>query len=270
MDLDPDGVAARDIDSNDIERALFGTLSIEDWIAIQNVRSSFLAIFQSAALCPHSVDLSDQASALVAWSRGAQQISLLFITFFRQLEEFENLSDADRLFLIKFNLLSVFPIFKCFMHKSSADSSSLKQQEAEEMYRQFYIVCGDSTGVLQALVDLKCLLVQLTEQDPTVLSLLMPMVLFTDGIAMEEDQPALLDGSAVSRAQGHYTQLLWSYLVNRKGEVQTCKYFTELLNIVFRIQKVSKIVRAFFRTQFVTSNIVDQMGPLMQTVLNIS
>ncbi|CAF4453141.1 unnamed protein product, partial [Adineta steineri] len=58
--------------------------------------------------------------------------------------------------------------------------------------------------------------------------------------------------------------------VNQLGEVEACKRFTRLMTIMIRVQLSSKAFREFFRTQYMISNIVDKMAPLMQTVLNIS
>ncbi|UJR16570.1 hypothetical protein I4U23_003471 [Adineta vaga] len=255
-------------DSIGMENLLFGTLSIEDWLTIESVRSSFLSMFQNLHPCQFVFDTSDQTSALVSWSQNTNQIALSFITFFRHIDEFENLDYSDdRLLLIKHNLLSVFPIFKCYLHKTAADHCTSAE---EEKHRQFYKLCGDSSNILDGFIEMKLILVALTEQDPAVLSILMTILLFTDRLSMDENQRSLNDPIAVSRAQSHYTRILWNYIVNKKGEHEAYKYFIQVLAVIFRIQKLSHRVRTFFRTQFITSNIVDKIAPLMQTVLNIT
>ncbi len=51
---------------------------------------------------------SDRASALISWSHFVNQMSLHFISFFRQIDEFKGLHADDRFILIKYNLLPVF------------------------------------------------------------------------------------------------------------------------------------------------------------------
>jgi hypothetical protein len=113
-------------------------------------------------------------------------------------------------------------------------------------------------------------LVKITEQDPMLLSLLLTVLLFTQGLSMSEDEPPLKDSLAVNRAQAHYTKLLWNYLVNKWDEIQACRLFTQLVTIIFRIQSATKTVREFYRVQYMTSNTLDRIAPLMQTVLHIS
>ena len=129
------------------------------------------------------------------------------------------------------------------------------------------------------IIDGRCLaessklvvsLVELTEQDPTSLSLLLTILIFTQGLSMSENEPALKDSLAVARAQLHYTRLLWNYMMNKEGETETCKKFTKLLTLIFRIQSITKTSRDFFRAQLSSPNDVDQIEPLMQTVLHIS
>ncbi|CAF3965973.1 unnamed protein product, partial [Adineta steineri] len=86
----------------------------------------------------------------------------------------------------------------------------------------------------------KTRVVKLTGQDPTLLSLLMLIVLFTPGLSMNIEEPLLKDPLAVHRAQNNYTQLLWNYLISKQGEIQACKHFTQLLSAMFQIRSVSK------------------------------
>ncbi|UJR12258.1 hypothetical protein I4U23_016435 [Adineta vaga] len=264
LDLDQ----TKNEDLNGMENILFGTLSIEDWFTIESVRSSFLSTFQNLNLYQFTIDTSDQASALVSWSENTNQIALAFIDFFRQIDEFENLIDNDdRLSLIKFNLLFVSVIFKCYRHKTQDNHCTIAEEE--ERFRQFCKLWGDSSNMLSGFAETKLALLEFIEHDPGILSLLLVILLFTDQLSMDETQPSLNDALAVSRAQNHYTRILWNYIINKKDEHQAYKYFSQLLNLIFRIQKASYRARNVFRTRFITSNLVDKIEPLMQTVLNI-
>jgi hypothetical protein len=98
----------------------------------------------------------------------------------------------------------------------------------------------------------------------------MVILIFTQGLSMNEDEPPLNDSLAVHRAQLHYTTLLWNYLINKRGEIQANKHFIQLINAIFRIQSETKTFQNFFRVQMMSSATVDQIAPLMQTVLHIS
>ncbi len=273
MDLDKDDditVLHESTDLNEMEEILLETLSIEDWITIQNIQSSFSSIMQDDNAHNFNIDLSNPVSALVSWSQTADQIALRFISFFRQIDEFEGLHTDDRFILIKYNLFPLFPIYKCFNYKPTNNYLSYEENEETIRLHQFYTSFPESTEVLDNHINLTLSLVELTKQDSTLLSLLLTILIFSQGLSMNEDEPILKDSLAVNQAQSHYTKVLWNYLVNKRGELQACIYFSHLLKMIFRIQLASKIFRDFTHFHFVTQDSVDQITPLMQAVLNIS
>jgi hypothetical protein len=271
MDMDNDNAVFHESTiSNEMEDTPLETLSTEDWITIQRIRSSFVSLFQHEHTgCPFG-DASDRTSAFITWSHFANLISLRFISFFRQIDEFEGLDADDRFILIKYNLLPVFPIFKCLKYNRINDCCSHEENEAAQKTRRFFLSCDQSTDVRDTFVNLILSLVQVTEQDPTFLSLLLAILIFSQSLSMNADEPPLKDSLAVNRAQFYYTELLWKYLVTKSNYVEACRQFTQILTIIFRIQSAAKRSRDFFRTQFISLNAVDKIAPLMQTVLHIS
>ena len=257
-------------DFNGMEDILFGSLSVEDWATIQNLQSSFISFFQ----IPKSrgidiIDLSDRVSALVTWSTFINQLAMRFINFFRQVSEFEHLNLDDRIILIKYNLFPVFPLCKCYNYKHEYICPYDSNEEAEKR-QQFFTLLGLSSTIGDAFMNVVISLVHVTGQDPTLLSLLLIILFFTPGLSMNEDQPPLTDPLAVYRAQSHYTKVLWNYLVDQYGEVEACRRFSELLSLILRMQLVTKDFRMFFRDQCTNLNAVEQIAPLIQSVLNIS
>jgi hypothetical protein len=256
---------------NEIEDISLERLSDEDWITIQNLRSSFLLMSQNNITNHSFLDILDRTSALLSWSQMLNQTVLRFISFFRQIDEFESLHVDDRFILIKYNLFSIYPISKCYNHTMVNDSSAYEWDEEARKRRRFFMLCFETNDTIrQTFLNLVISLVELTEQDPILLSLFIAVLIFSQGLSMSEDEPALNDPLAVYRAQVHYTRLLWNYMVNKQGEMKTCKMFTQLLTIIFRIQSVTKGFREFLLFQFTSSNTVDRLEPLMQTILNIS
>jgi hypothetical protein len=270
MDDDDIIVTHESINSNEIEEKLFETLSVEDWLTIQSVRSLFLSIFENDNGRCSSIDVSNHITALITWSQFINRVALLFINFFRQIREFQDLHLDDRFILIKYNIFSVFPISKCFYYKPIDDCCSNDDNEIAEKIRRFFMLCGDSYGIRDAFVNNVHSLVELTEQDPILLSLLSTILIFSQGLSMNENQPSLKDSLAVNRAEFYYTKLLWNYMVNKWGEIQACKHFTQLLAMIFRIQSMAKKNQEFFRVQYMTSNTADRIAPIIQSVLHIS
>jgi hypothetical protein len=258
------------INLNEMDDAPLRTLSVEDWITIESIRSSFLSSFQYEHSPFVFLDLSDHATALISWSQIANEVALRFINFFRQIDEFEGLHEDDRFLLIKYNLLAVFPIYKCVYYNQTNNVTSYDNIEEAERSRRFLMLCGGSFDIGEKCINLVVLILKAAEQDPTVLSLLLTILIFSRGLSMNANEPSLTDSLAVNRAQFYYTTLLWKYLISTHGEVQACRHFTHLLTTIFRIQSVTKRSRDFLQDQFMTTDTVDRMAPLMQTVLNIS
>ena len=98
----------------------------------------------------------------------------------------------------------------------------------------------------------------------------MTILIFTQDLSMNEDEPFLNDPLAVNRAQLYYTTLLCNYLINKQGEIKAKKCFIQLINTIFLIQSKTKTFENFFRIQMSSSETVDQTAPLLQTVLHIS
>jgi hypothetical protein len=255
---------------NDMEDILFETLSVEEWLTIQSLQLSFSSNFQSTHPKFCHIDLTDRTSALISWSQAVNGNILSCINFFRQMDEFENLHEDDRFTLIKFNLLPLFPIYKCFYYKPINDCYLTDDDKQMQLRQKCFASSPEADHIRNVSRNLVLSLVIATEQDPTILSLLMAVLIFSQGLSLNEAEPSLLDPLAAYRAQAFYTQLLWKYLVNRSGEEQATKNFIQYLNIIFKMQSVSKVFRDFFRVELQTPDTVDRLAPLMKTVLNIS
>jgi hypothetical protein len=267
--IDDNIILHEGIDLNGIEDIYLETLSVEDWAIIQSMESSFVSAFQILMEnFNHLIDPSDRASSLNFWSEFICQLSLRFINFFRQIDEFESLHADDRFILIKYNLLPVLPISKSFHDKQIDGCSSYLGSKLEENHRRLMSLDAFD-NIRDPLTNVVFSLIQITEQDPILLSLLLTVLIFTQGLSMNEDEPPLKDSLAVNRAQARYTKLLWNYLVNRWGEIQACRLLTELLTIIFRMQSMAKKCRECFRVQYMTSDSLNGLAPFMQTVLHI-
>jgi hypothetical protein len=201
-------------------------LSTEDLVIIQNVQSSFLSAFEtSIEQFTDFIDLSDRASALISWSQFTNLIALRLLRFFRQIDEFEGLNADDRFILIKYHLLAIFPIITCYSYNPINDSCSYGDHEEAEKKRQFYMLCDESNDIREIFINLILSLVQITEQDQTLISLLLIILLFSQGLSMDEDEPLFNDSMSIHRIQCHYTKVLWTYMVNKQGEIQACRQF---------------------------------------------
>jgi hypothetical protein len=244
-------------------------MSMEDWITVESIRSSFLSNFEKDNKNYPSMDLSDRTSALISWSYVANQHALSVIKFCRGIHEFESLHADDRFSLIKYNLFPLYPILKCFFYNPKNYSCSGDTEEAVR-HRKFVSLCFGEKVIREMFFNLTQSLVAITEQDSAILALLLTILMFSQGLSMNEDVPPLKDFLAANQAQSYYTKVLWNYMIDKWGEEETCKRFIQLLTVIFRMQSTAKLFRQYFRDQFTTSDTVDKIAPLIQTVLQIS
>lgn len=254
----------------DLEESLFSNLSVDYWLSIENFRTRFLATFSTNEQFCFQIDVSDKKSALISWTQSANTLAVSFISYFRQIDEFEQLNNDDRFLLIKYNLLSLFPVLKSFFHQSSDGCCSNANTAAAEQHRRFFKLCGESDAIREQFVKLIFSLVQTTQQDPIILSLILPILLFSQGLAMTDDQPLLKDPLAIHRAQSYYVQLLCNYLIHKQGEMRTQKQWVRILQDILRIQSTAKRFGDILRSQILLLDNQDTITPLMQTVLRIS
>ena len=273
MDLDQNdehvGLEERN-QSHEIEDNLRGCISVEDWTTIQNLQSLFVSTMQDDNAHRFSIDTSDRDAAMMSCLQSSDQTAIRFVNFFRQMNEFEGLDADDRFTLMKYNVLPALPLFKCFNYKPENHYLSYEDNEEGIKFGQFCRLFDQTYDIRGILIKLITSLVDLTKQDPTILSLILIIVVFSQGLSMNEDAPVLKNSLAAHRIQSHYIEVLWHYLANQWNERKTCEYFTQLLSIIFQLQSSSKIFRDFICIHPITRNNVDQITPLMQTFLNIS
>lgn len=256
--------------SHEIEDNLWGRISAEDRMTIQNLQSLFVSTMQDDNAHRFSIDVSNRDAAMMSCLQSGDQTALRFINFFRQMNEFEGLDADDRFTLMKYNILPAFPIHKCFNYKPENHYLSHEDNEEAIKFGQFCQLFDQTYDIRGILIKLITSLVKLTKQDPTLLSLILIIVVFSQGLSMDEDVPALKNSLAAHRIQSHYIEILWNYLADEWNEEKACEYFTQLLSIIFQLQSSSKIFRDFICIHPITRNNVDQITPLMQTFLNIS
>ena len=253
-----------------MENISWETLSIEDWITIESVRCSFLSTFGGDDGPSINFDVLDSTSALIELSQSFHEVTLRFISFFREIPEFGNLHSDDRFVLIKYHISLLFITLKCFYYKPPNNSHSKENDEQTIKLHRFHALCGVSVDITRNVANTVVSLVELTGQDPEALSLLVTILIFSHGLSMTDTEPLLKDPAVVYQAQTHYTNLFWQHLIGRRSESQAVQYFTKLLTLILRMQLMSNQFQEFFRGQYMSFNVVDRMAPLMQTALNMS
>ncbi|CAF3783673.1 unnamed protein product [Rotaria sp. Silwood1] len=269
MNQNNDNIIVRQsIDSNQIEENILAeSLTVEDLEAINKIQSSFLSIVNECEEFTNFDDPFDRSSELICCLQFNNEIALHIIKFCRLIEKFEKLNADDRFIMIKYNLILLFCVSTCYIAEQINDCSSNREHEEK---RQMYILCNQSDYIYEMVVNLSVTFNDIIEKDDVLLSLLLVVFLFSKGLSMNENEPSFKDSLAVYRAQSYYIKLLWNYMIKKQGETKTCKHFIKLLSATFRAQSVALRFRQFLSSQVTTLDAIDDIAPLMQTILHIS
>ena len=244
---------------------------MKEWRIIDKFRSLFVSQFQNDGSQQPFMNVNDRISALISWAYVANQNALRFIDFFRQIDQFEQLNNDDRFSLIKSNTFPRYPILKSFHFNRTTNNccSNGNDQEINKS-NQFYQLCFGVDGLRDSFQSLVRSLVELTEQDPIILSLSITILMFYEGLSINDDRLSLKDGLNVNRIQSYYVQILWKYLLSKWNEDKTWKYFIRFLPVLFRIESTGKHLSEYVRGQISNTNAVEQVSPLLQSLLHIS
>lgn len=245
-----------------------GILSSEDWSVIEKIQLSYSQHLQHRS-SPCSYELLDQLSALIYWSQTRNETAINLIRFSRDIDEFELLNSTDRFTLIKYNFLVLSFVITCFKYDPLVGLYSEFHNETWDAFHRLVTIYrrkGDFYEILDAKMQL---LFKVTGQEPVVLCLLVIILLFSKGVSISDEEPPLNDPLAVHRAQSHYTILLWNYLIHKQGEQKTIKQFIDLTYVILQIQSTIKDFRTFISTQLLSPETIDQVPPMIQSMLNI-
>ena len=261
------------MDMNQNRQSDNSVLSAEDLLVIQNIESSFSSIFQAKCdVFTNIIDFPNHTSELIGCLQFNNEIALRLIKFCRSILDFENLNADDRFIIIKYNLLPLFFILTCHRPKKpiSASSDQERLEEEEMARRDIYILCNRSDYLYELVLNMSAIFSEIVEHDSALLSILLATFLFSKGLSMIEHEPFLKDSLSVYRVQCRYATLLWNYLIKKHGERKVYNYFIKLLTAIFRAQPSVIRFRAFFGDRAKTLDTVDEIAPLMQTILHIS
>jgi len=245
-------------------------LSIEDRMLIEYIQSITMNCLKREVIEYHPLNIYDHRSAIIHWSYIADERILCFVNLFRQINEFQNLNGDDRFVLFKSNLLYLFPIFVCFYYDRFNNRLLNEAFEVSSKRFEFYRLCFESDGLHILFLTTVRFITESTDQDFTILSLLILILLFSPDLLMHKNSRSLQDPLNIYRIQSNYTNILWKYLVDQQGESQATRKFLRILSSIFRIQFVVEKLFDFFQCEFVCFNLTDELAPLLQSLLHIS
>ncbi len=197
------------------------------------------------------------------------------INFLREIPEFEQLDEEDRLTLVKYNLTLLFFLRHsltfdtarelCY-HIDTTDAVSPTEEAFAQHCKSLHILCY-GYELNRTVMSILHVLVNLFKKDEIVVQLLMLIMIFSKGVSADSEQePMLKDEQRVYNAQSKYTDLLVRYLLQRSSFEDVA---IKMARITEQILKIQKVLRDF--QQYLKSKVdLTHINPLMRSLLHLT
>lgn len=223
-----------------------------------------------------SIDLApDKISSYINTFDIQNFSAVKIINFLRDIPEFAQLDERDRLILVKYNLqlLSVirngltFDQTREIVYEELMDRCVPPNEEAfAHQCKSLFTLCYGYDFVRTYLSVLHAI-ANLVEHDSTIVQLLMMTMIFLKGLSGNvEQEPSLNDGHSVFHAQSTYTDLLFRYLIDKSSFNDAVIKMMRIVEILIKIQKVTRDFQENIRTKVD----VNYLNPLMRSLLHFT
>ncbi|CAF3897367.1 unnamed protein product, partial [Rotaria sp. Silwood1] len=197
------------------------------------------------------------------------------INFIRQIPEFEQLDEYDRLTLVKYNLVLLFSIrhaltFDVTREIIYDDNMNNSVSQAEEAFAQhcksLFILCyGYEFNRL--FMSILHTIVSLVDSDAVIAQLLMLNMIFLKGLSAIDDQETSLNNNqSVFHVHSKYTDLLFRYLIERTSFNAAVIKMIRIVELLIKIQRLSRDFHRYIKSKID----VNYVNPLMKSLLHLA
>jgi hypothetical protein len=197
------------------------------------------------------------------------------IKFLRDIPEFIQLDEHDRLILVKYNLTLLFimrlsltydPVREMFYDLDTSDAISPNVEAFAQHSKSLFILCY-GYEFNRAFMSILNVLVNLIKKDTLITQLLMVIMIFSKGLSADNDQePILNDEKSVFNAQSKYTDLLFRYLMESSSFEIVAIKMIRITEQLLKIQKVSRDFQHYIRNKVDATSI----NPLMRSLFHLT
>ena len=181
------------------------SLSAADWCCLHSISNAYLSACQSNPSASSMVSLElapDRISAYMNTLDIQNYAAMKLITFLREIPEFVELDEGDRMILVKYNLTLLFvPRFALVFDaqrdliydEDQVKPSFTHDEEAFAQYCQsLHVLCYGYEFHLSFVSILRSL-AELVDRDPIVVQLLMLTMIFLKGLSGNNDSRAAVE-----------------------------------------------------------------------------
>ena len=254
-------------------------LTDDEWTCLNYVQNAYFLSLQSGPSASSVLSLElgpDKMSAYMNTLDIQNFAAVKLINFVRQIPEFEQLNEADRLILVKFNLTLLFPIRHALTFDSTRELVyyddnfrniiSPTEEAFAHHYKSLYILCY-GYDINRLFLSILHTVVSLVDKDPIIVQLLMLNIIFLKGLSANDDQePVLNNSQSVFDAHSKYASLLFRYLIKRSSfDIAVIK----MMRITEVFIKIQRLIRDFH--QYIKNRIdIAYINPLMKSLLHLT
>ncbi|CAF2902127.1 unnamed protein product [Rotaria sp. Silwood2] len=254
------------------------SLTEVDWSCLQYIRNAYLSALQSSPSASSVISLElapDKMSAYMNTLDIQNFAAVKLINFIRQIPEFEELDESDRLILVKYNLVLLFSIrhaltFDVTREIIYDDNMNNSVSPAEEAFAQhcksLFILCyGYEFNRL--FMSILHIIVSLVDSDSVIAQLLMLNMIFLKGLSAIDDQETSLNNNQrVFYAHSKYTDLLFRYLIERTSFNAAVIKMIRIVELLIKIQRLSRDFHRYIKSKID----INYVNPLMKSLLHLT
>ena len=189
---------------------------------------------------------------------------LRFLTFFKQIPEFNQLNIDDRVILTKYNLVAIAGISHSISYnpilRHDTDNNSELPWHSEIYKLVFgYRFCLNLRKILEPFI-------QIANQNYKIVQLFLVILILTKGFSIDNSrEPILTNEIAVYHVQNSYTELLWKYLeANYKFE-ESVRFYAQLIGGTLSWQTVQDEMRASI-LRALSPQDYDKLQPILKSI----
>jgi hypothetical protein len=195
-------------------------------------------------------------------------IVMRLLSFFKQIPEFNELNVADRVTLVKYNLMPLVILNRALCYNE--ETGECLESDSDAPCHPGLMISIHGREVYLRAKKIFDSFVRIAQYDQRIVQLALIVLILTKGFSTSasSSEPTLNDELAVYRAQNYYSELLWKYLEAMHGRTKAIQIFNELVAQFISWQSLQEQLQLHLQTRLGPTEINDLL-PIMRSLLHI-
>lgn len=188
-----------------------------------------------------------------------KQSFINLISYFKHLPELQNINLDDQVALIKQNIRIIMPLNYAILRGRVGSKCRNRQIQT--------IGCYNGINIHAMLRELSSCFIDFVAYDHVIVKLFLIILFFTTNSLTTTsiyDPGQYRELNIIRQIQASYTELLWSYLIEKWGKKDAVRIFTKLITKYLHVQTIMDQVDMIVRMNDDTKNIDELMQSFLQ------